>query len=465
MAPRIVIVGAGISGLATAFYLQQQRPDAEITILEISQYAGGLIRTHQKENYLVEHGPACINSDHQHTMKLCHQLGILDRLCEPKINAKTIIHDGDLIQYGTNPKKVSRCLPLRSVVRSRLERFLPRRRSQKEESLWHFARRRYGSAFANFFADAAATEFFAGDPKLLSVRSSFPDLTLAERQFGSVSRGFTKLKQSRTPDQSVEPELFPSRNTHPRAFQEGMRILPETLSSKLKQSPCLGVGVQRVVANQTGSSAAWTIQGEKDQSWSADVVILTPPAPRLAAMLAELDGDLSDALLTIPHAPLVVLNLAYSTKHLRRPTDWSTLVVPQKYKRNLLYAEFPSVLFSDRAPADHILLRILSGGWHRQEMLNWDEGALLLLVRAELGKFLGINKPPAFVNIALLPTAIPQMTLGHSERLANINRITQRHSGLFLAGQAFWGTSVNDGVAGAGLLGKQVFEYLSSRLS
>src|SRR5262249_13552109 len=112
-----------------------------------------------------------------------------------------------------------------------------------------------------------------------------------------------------------------------------------------------------------------------------------------------------------------------------------------------------------------ILFRITSGGWQRQEMLHWDDGALVMLVRAELIKLLGIVKPPAFASIARYPTAIPQMTVGHLERLANIGRLAARHAGLFLGGQAFWGTSVNDCVAGAKALAKQVSAYLSSRLS
>jgi oxygen-dependent protoporphyrinogen oxidase len=462
MPPRIVIVGAGISGLATAFYLQEDRPDAEITILEISGHIGGLIKTSQKEGYLIEDGPACINGNHQHTLALCRQLGLLDRLQEPesKVNAKAIVHEGNVlvIEYGTRHKDVRRCLPALSGLRSRLERFLPRKRGQKDESIWHFARRRFGATFADFFADAAATEFFAGDPKLLSAGSCFPDLASAEHQFGSVSRGLAKIRQS------PEGELFPSKNTHPRTFKEGMRILPETLAQKLKQPPCLGSGVQRVAANPNDSSP-WTVQGDGDRSWPADLVVLTPPAPRLAAMLAELDADLSDALLTIPHAPVAVLNLAYSTKQLRKAIDWSTLIVPQKYKRNLLGIECPSALFPGQAPADHILLRIISGGWQRQEMLHWEEGALVMLVRAEFIKLLGVVKPPVFASVTRCPMAIPQMTVGHSERLANISRMTERHPGLFLGGQAFWGTSINDCLAGAASLAKQISNHLSSRLS
>jgi oxygen-dependent protoporphyrinogen oxidase len=465
MSPRIVIVGAGISGLATAFYLQQERPDAEITVLEISQHVGGLISTVQKKGYLVEQGPSSINSDQKQTLNLCAQLGLLDSLVEskPQESAKVIFQNGKLVLYSTAPKSIHRYLTPASVLRCRLERFLPRKRSQKDESLWQFAHRRFGKTFADFFADAAATEFFAGVSQLLSVRSCFPGLFATERQFGSISRG--RRERTELTLGAGEPGLFPSKNTSARTFREGMQFLPGTLAQKLKRPPVLGVGVQRIVSVSEADVSRWMVRSENDQVWAADLVVLTSPAPRLAAMLADLDADLSDALLTIPYAPLIVLNLAYSTKHPRKSIDWSALIMPQRYKRNLLGIECPSLVFPDRAPADHILLRILSGGWQRQEMIHWDEGALLLLLRAELGKLLGIVKPPAFINVVRWPSAVPQMTVGHTERLANISRMDLRHPGLFLGGQSFWGASVNDCLAGAASLAKQVCDFLSRRLS
>ena len=55
--PRVVIVGGGLSGLATAFRLIQLRPDASISVLESQPRAGGNIGTENHNGFVVETGP------------------------------------------------------------------------------------------------------------------------------------------------------------------------------------------------------------------------------------------------------------------------------------------------------------------------------------------------------------------------------------------------------------------------
>ena len=53
----IAIVGAGITGLSAAYYLQQQRSDLNITLLESSDKPGGILQTVERDGFLVELGP------------------------------------------------------------------------------------------------------------------------------------------------------------------------------------------------------------------------------------------------------------------------------------------------------------------------------------------------------------------------------------------------------------------------
>jgi oxygen-dependent protoporphyrinogen oxidase len=54
--PKVVIVGGGLSGLATAFELQSRLQHADIQVLESSQQLGGMLKTIKKQGYLVELG-------------------------------------------------------------------------------------------------------------------------------------------------------------------------------------------------------------------------------------------------------------------------------------------------------------------------------------------------------------------------------------------------------------------------
>ena len=52
----VVVVGAGITGLATAYFLQ--REGARVTVIEKSGRPGGVIRSVRMDGFLFEHGPS-----------------------------------------------------------------------------------------------------------------------------------------------------------------------------------------------------------------------------------------------------------------------------------------------------------------------------------------------------------------------------------------------------------------------
>src|SRR5712691_10983601 len=78
--PRIVIVGAGISGLSLAYRLQQLGPQLDITILEERDRPGGTVWTERRDGFQVEAGPNGFLDNKPSTLTLCRDLGLGERL-------------------------------------------------------------------------------------------------------------------------------------------------------------------------------------------------------------------------------------------------------------------------------------------------------------------------------------------------------------------------------------------------
>ncbi len=72
---KIAIVGAGISGLATAFYIQRANKDVKITIFESDDRVGGKMKTHNINNFLIETGSNGFLSNKPDTLELVEQSG------------------------------------------------------------------------------------------------------------------------------------------------------------------------------------------------------------------------------------------------------------------------------------------------------------------------------------------------------------------------------------------------------
>jgi protoporphyrinogen/coproporphyrinogen III oxidase len=75
---RIVVVGAGLSGLAAAWRLE--RAGAEVTVLEQRAEPGGRVRTETVGDYLVDTGPDAATQGYERWLALIDDLGLRDRV-------------------------------------------------------------------------------------------------------------------------------------------------------------------------------------------------------------------------------------------------------------------------------------------------------------------------------------------------------------------------------------------------
>ena len=200
--PKTIIIGAGISGLALAFRLQQAAPLLDITILEQRDRPGGTTWTERPDGFQVETGANGFLDSKPSTLALCRDLGLADRLVPASEGAgkNRYLFLGDHLHplpgsLGSFLR--SDLLSWRGKLSFLAERFRRGRRNGPDESVAAFARRRAGPEVADLFADALVTGIYAGDPALLSVRAAFPRLTALEEEHGSVLKGFGRLARAR----------------------------------------------------------------------------------------------------------------------------------------------------------------------------------------------------------------------------------------------------------------------------
>jgi len=460
---RVVIVGAGISGLSLAFRLGRLLPSAEITVLERRDRPGGTMWTERHDGFQVEIGPNGFLDNKLSTLDLCRDLGLSERLMPASEVAgrnRYLFLDAKLRLLPNSLKSFlfSDLLSWRGKVSIIQERFRPKRLDPADESIDAFVRRRAGPEAAEILADALVTGIHAGDPSRLSVRAAFPRFTMLEDQYGSVLRGLAHTARQRRREAAARGE--PERQTGRMwSFREGLRLAIETLCAHLPKKPVLGVAVQRIERN---TGPAWTVCGEGEDRWPADAVVLTCPVYQQAAIVADLDDELARAMEAIAYNRVAVVALGYGRAHVPVELDGFGFIAPQRTGRDLLGVQWCSSICPDRAPSGVVLLRALCGGWGRPDVVAWDDGRLLHAVRAELRLAMGIDAAPIFHHIVRWDRAIPQYHLGHLERVAWIEERLARYPALFVGGNAYHGVAINDCTEQAEKLAEQLSRYLAS---
>jgi oxygen-dependent protoporphyrinogen oxidase len=189
---RIGIVGAGLSGLATAFYVKRALPGAELVIFEADPRPGGKLHTEEVGDFRFEAGGNGFLTNKPDCLQLIEDSGASDLLLpSSELARKRYIYTARLHRMPESPGLFARSklMTLPQKLRMLGEFFVPPRRDGAEESLREFGDRRLGPAFTGVFLDAMSAGIYGSTPDRISVQAAFPLIVELERNHGGLFRG------------------------------------------------------------------------------------------------------------------------------------------------------------------------------------------------------------------------------------------------------------------------------------
>jgi oxygen-dependent protoporphyrinogen oxidase len=464
--PRIVIVGAGISGLCTAHYLVKilsaAGREAEIILFESEKVPGGKMRTVREDGFNLEWGPNGFLTNKPYSLDLVKELGIGDRLARSSDLARKrfIFSGGRLHRLPETPLAffASNLLSLRGRLRILGEPFAPGPPPGVDESLGDFARRRLGAEALEKLLDPMVTGIFAGDPDNMSLRSCFPLIHDLERKYGGLVKGMISLQRERR-KAGEKREMSAGPGGVLMSFDAGVQTLTDVLAERLSDGLHTAVAVESVRRSNGGFLLSLVEQGLRGEI-DADALVLATPAYSAAAALGSLDPQISDALSAIPYSPISVVALGYEQATLGNPLDGFGFLIPRLEKRRILGALWDSSVFPNRAPAGKALIRAMVGGVRNPELAALPAGDLVALTRDELASTMGITAAPALARAFFHDKGIPQYLVGHGKVLERIDGRLAAFPGLYLNSNAYRGIALNDCVLQSRLTAERIAKEL-----
>ncbi len=387
---KIVILGAGISGLSVAWFLKKKYKDSiDLSILEKSGRAGGPIRTVQEGEFLFEAGPRGFRPSGKGSanLELVQELGIENALVpsNPEAKIRYIWLEGQLRTFS--PGFLLRQGLLGAICRD----LVTSRGNLEDETVAEFVRRRFGEKIAAHVMDPLCKGIFGGDSQELSMRSCFPSIWELEKQKRSVLLGMFGKKREKFPH---TPPLY--------SFNEGMETLPKMLAEKLD----CPIHFSREIKSLS--------------EVEADVIISTLPACALASLV-----NLPDPVSR--YATLTTVNFGWHEPLL--PKKGFGFLIPSIENSDILGMTWDSEIFPHH------------GGTKICVMLQGDKNASEKALNS-LKRYLGITKDPDASHIHCWKEAIPQYTLNHALRIQTFRQ--QLPSNVYALGNSFEGVGIND---------------------
>ncbi len=442
----IAIIGGGISGLAAAFTLEEQRcagAPVEYVLFESSPRFGGVIATEHVENCLVEAGPDSFLTEKPWAAELCRTLGLSDQLSGSNdaqrktyilVNNKLVaIPDGLMFMVPTKfmPTLLSPLFSFRTKLQMAREWFHTSNQSAADETVASFVERHYGTEMVERLADPLLSGIYGGNASHLSMRAVLPRFLKMEARYGSLSRAMMAAR-AKTASNSARP-LFTS-------LKDGMQLMVDNLVARLSPS---ALHLNRPVQSLRPQENGWMVSAG-DESYPFDAVIMATPAHIAATLLQDASHDLSTELRAIPYISSVTVTLAYDQNVRAMLPSGFGFLVPRIEGKHLLATTFVHNKFSHRAPADRALIRCFLGGSRDQQILPSSDEEIVRIVREELQQILGLAAEPIFTRVYKWNAAMAQYTLGHLERLQRIRHFSQGLPALALAGNGYSGIGVPD---------------------
>ncbi len=468
--PVVAIIGAGIAGLAAAFFLRDE--PVAVVVLEGSPHLGGKLSVAEVAGCRVDVGAEALLTRRPEGTGLVRAAGLDGELMSPgttaaRIWSRGVMHRLPARQFMGVPADIGELgqtglLSAEGLARATREPDLPATPRDGDVAVASYVAARFGQDVVDRLVDPLLGGVYAGRSEELSFEATLPGLAQASRTHASLAGAAASLLPPPPPDPAhpnpanpAPPDPVPASQeapspppTRPAVFttlRGGLGTLPPALAAASGAEVRIRAMVRELVRGPRG----WrlTIGSAHAPGYlDADAVILAlpgRPASRLLGGVPAAAGA-ATALAEISYASMAIVTLAYLDTAFPQLPDGSGYLVPAVDGRPVKAVTFSSMKWPhlrDRADG-LVFVRCSVGRIGEEAILHHDDEDLAAIAAADLAAATGVRGTPADAMVTRWGGALPQYTVGHLDRVARIQASLAAQPGLAACGAAFAGVGI-----------------------
>lgn len=429
----IAIIGAGISGLTLAYFLQKNGVACEV--FEQSDTVGGFIKSEKVEEYWLEYGPNSLLCGEE-VSNFVNEIGLQNDVIEANEVSKKrfIVKGGKLTPLPSSPLSLLFGSFFSWSTKKKIfkERKYHPTSDYDDETLTSLIERHFGDEVVEYLLRPFIAGIYAGDPDQLIAKYSFPKLKEYEREYGSILKGFIKNKGGAR------------RRTV--SFKEGMEQLPRTISQNIRKLH-LGISVKSVNKNETG----YSLYLSNDEVKKYDQVVFATSPYDLHQILGDQQG--LEKLLTLKTPSITAVHSVYNKEDVRFEVKGFGALNPRKENLYTAGTIWSSAVFDHKVPKDKVLFTTFVGGMQYLGHDNYSEEEIKSKVAQEL-ELLYDAGDPVFQKVTNWKKSIPQYGIEMKEVLRQIDILEKDN--IFVCSNWKSGISIEDCIKNAKILAQRL---------
>ncbi|WP_066068385.1 protoporphyrinogen oxidase [Neobacillus soli] len=464
---KIIIIGGGIAGLTSAFYLQkavqEHKLPIDIKLIEASHRLGGKMQTVVKDGYTIERGPDSFLARKTSMIRLAKEVG-MDSQLVPNSTGKSYVlvneklHSmpgGSIMGIPTEirPFMTTNLFSIPGKLRAVADFLLPRSESGKDQSLGEFFRRRLGNEVVENLIEPLLSGIYAGDIDQLSLMSTFPQFYEVEQKYRSLILGMKKT----TPSQPKKPdgEEKPKGGAF-LTFKTGLQSFAEAIEAKLDPKSILkGHRVDKILKD----GKKYELFLNNGETLVADTIISATPHKVTQAMFSEY--SFFDPFKSVPSTSVATVALAFPEEAIKTDIDGTGFVVSRNGDYSITACTWTHKKWAHSTPKGKVLLRCYVGRAGDETIVDLSDDRIIKIVLDDLKKTMDITMEPDFAIVSRWKNSMPQYTVGHKQRLETIlKHVKAELPGVFLAGASYGGVGVPDCIDQGEAAVQDVLDYL-----
>lgn len=470
----VAIIGGGISGLATAYYLQrtaerEQQP-LRYTLIERSGRPGGKVLTDHVHGYgdqpfVIEGGPDSFITQKPWAMQLARELGLEDRILGTNDHLRktyvlnhgkpTPLPDGVLMIVPTRfmPFALSPLISPLGKLRMGLDLFIPAKTDDQDETLADFIRRRLGDEALDKIAEPLMSGIYNAESERQSLLATFPRFRDIEKRHGSLIKGM--LASKRAPKPAPTPGAPAKPVSIFTSLHGGAQELTDTIAARLTGDLRLSTAVTAL--DTLPDKQGYRLTLDDGTTLIAQQVVLATPAFVSAELLRAITPGAADLLASIRYVSTGTVSFGYRRDEVGHPLNGFGVVIPRSERRPINAITWSSTKFNHRAPDGYALIRVFFGGSRNPQMVDRPDDELIAMARSELDALMGVRAEPVLHRLYRWHNATPQYDVGHLQRVDAIEAALPK--GLYVTGSPYRGIGLPDCVHQAQTTAQHVWTH------
>jgi len=435
----VVVVGAGITGLACAHRLLSNDPMTRVTVLEAGTRVGGLIKTTPFAGLPhVDEAADAFLLRNPSARALAEAVGLGNSLTSPVSGHASVwrgrlhpLPEGLFLGVPSRPTQLARTrlISARGKIRAALEPLVPTTPTDAD-CLGAYMRRRLGNEVHEVLIDPLVGSIYAADTDHFSLRG-MPQLA----ELAGEGRSLLVNMRKRPKAAPVSPDnpVFAAPTT-------GMQTLVDSVHHAIISMGGVVLTEHAVISIARTSTGIEVYCNEA--TFAADDVVLCSPARTTARQLTESAPDAAHLLGNWEHASVVMVALAVPKRSLPRNATGSGYLVTKPDQRFVTAVSFASQKWAHLDDGDRAILRV-SLGRDGAPMHEHSDDELLSYVLADLKMHLGIDFSPSAVRLTRWIESFPQYRPGHFDRVSHVeSHLAREIPNVHIAGASYRGIGI-----------------------